>query len=82
MTRFHNDEYIDFLYRLTPEMVGGEGMSESTKHLCKKSRCCNCEFIIGHAIYISAVFHFWSSSPSNDLLVLLPYFYMGYCCAY
>ncbi|KAG0255431.1 histone deacetylase [Mortierella polycephala] len=33
MTRFHNDEYVDFLYRLTPEMVGGEGMSESTKHL-------------------------------------------------
>ncbi|KAG0249763.1 hypothetical protein DFQ27_009802 [Actinomortierella ambigua] len=33
MTRFHNDEYIDFLSRLTPEMVGGEGMSESTKHL-------------------------------------------------
>ncbi|KAF9215163.1 histone deacetylase [Podila verticillata] len=33
MTRFHNDEYIDFLYRLTPDMVGGEGMSESTKHL-------------------------------------------------
>ncbi|KAF9314112.1 histone deacetylase [Podila horticola] len=33
MTRFHNDEYVDFLYRLTPDMVGGEGMSESTKHL-------------------------------------------------
>ncbi|KAF9172863.1 histone deacetylase [Mortierella sp. AD011] len=33
MTRFHNDEYVDFLYRLTPEMVGGEGMSEQTKHL-------------------------------------------------
>ncbi|KAF9091273.1 histone deacetylase [Mortierella sp. AD031] len=33
MTRFHNDEYVDFLARLTPEMVGGEGMSESTKHL-------------------------------------------------
>ncbi|KAG0302364.1 histone deacetylase, partial [Dissophora globulifera] len=33
MTRFHNDEYIDFLYRLTPDMVGGEGMSEQTKHL-------------------------------------------------
>ncbi|KAF9923016.1 histone deacetylase [Linnemannia zychae] len=33
MTRFHNDEYVDFLARLTPEMVGGEGMSEATKHL-------------------------------------------------
>ncbi|KAF9547509.1 histone deacetylase [Mortierella hygrophila] len=33
MTRFHNDEYVDFLARLTPEMVGGEGMSDSTKHL-------------------------------------------------
>ncbi|KAH7034038.1 histone deacetylase [Linnemannia elongata] len=33
MTRFHNDEYVDFLARLTPDMVGGEGMSESTKHL-------------------------------------------------
>lgn len=37
MTRFHNDEYVDFLARLTPDMVGGEGMSESTKHLCKFS---------------------------------------------
>ncbi|ORZ08011.1 hypothetical protein BCR41DRAFT_381797 [Lobosporangium transversale] len=33
MTRFHNDEYVDFLYRLAPEMVGGEGMSEQTKQL-------------------------------------------------
>ncbi|KAG0361703.1 histone deacetylase [Gamsiella multidivaricata] len=33
MSRFHNDEYVDFLYRLTPEMVRGEGMSEQTKHL-------------------------------------------------